>query len=89
MAVSFASNVRPLFNQKDIDCMKPMGVLLDDYAYMSDSAGGSEFPDHENAREVYARLTGADQPRMPMGGPYWSHDQLDTFNQWMTDGFLP
>jgi len=65
------------------------GVTLDDYSFMSDAQGNSEFPDHASARGVYARLVGTDQPRMPMGGPFWSADQLSVFASWMEDGFQP
>jgi hypothetical protein len=85
--VSFAQDIAPLFNQQDIACMSRFGVLLSDPSYMSDATGSDQFPDHANARNVHARLTGAATPRMPMGGPYWSDDQLQLFNQWMTDGF--
>ena len=32
MAVSFAANVRPLFRDGDIECMKSAGVHLDEVA---------------------------------------------------------
>jgi hypothetical protein len=32
MALSFATDIRPLFRDDDIECMKPMGVDLDDPA---------------------------------------------------------
>jgi hypothetical protein len=69
--------------------MTPLGIVLDDYTYMSDSAGDNHFMDHANARDVYAHLTGARHPRMPKNGPFWSQAKLDLFNQWMSDGFLP
>jgi len=72
-----------MFREIDILHMKGLGVLLDDYAYMSDSAG-----DHKNAQAVYDSLTGAAQPQMPPGGPYWTRDQLDLFAKWMSDGYV-
>ena len=75
-AVSFQNDILPLFRQQDIDCMAPMGVLLNDYTYMSNPA---------NAQAVYNYLTGTAQPRMPLGGPYWTAQQLALFNQWMTE----
>jgi hypothetical protein len=88
MPVSFAQGIAPLFRPEDLTCMKGFGVQLDDYAYMSDPDADSTYADHANARNVYAHLTGTTPPQMPMGGPYWSKDQLDLFEQWMTDGFL-
>jgi hypothetical protein len=89
MSVSFAAAILPLFRQIDIAHMKPLGVLLDSYAYMSDASGNSDYPDHANARSVFCYLRGDCSPRMPIHGPYWSPTDLDTFQQWMTDGFLP
>ena len=78
--VSFARDIRPLFRPVDIEHMKPMGVMLDDFTYMSES---------NNAQSVYDSLTGDTQPRMPIGGPYWPQDKLDLFQQWMNDGYQP
>lgn len=94
MAVSFQNDILPLFTQTDIQHMKGMGVLLDDYAYMSNPAGGTvvtcgPFTDHCNASAVLAALNGTCQPQMPMGGPYWSAAQIQLFQQWMTDGYQP
>jgi hypothetical protein len=94
MAVSYAADIRPLFRRIDIDHMKPRGILLDNYTWMSNSAGGTigscqAFADHANARSVYGYLTGSCQPQMPPGGPYWSNSQLTTYRQWMDDGFQP
>ena len=82
--VSFAKDIRPLFRAEDIDHMKPMDILLDDYDYMSNSADN-----HGNAQSVYDSLTGKTQPRMPINGPYWTKDQLDLFHKWMKDGYQP
>jgi len=89
MAISFATQIKPLFTAKDIGCMNGFGVFLDDFSYMSDPTPDGEFPDHANARQVYARLTGAKTPQMPMGGPFWSTSQVGLFKQWMDEGFSP
>jgi hypothetical protein len=75
-SVSFQKDILPLFRQQDIDCMSGMGVLLNDYNFMSQ-------PD--NAQNVYDHLTGTATPQMPLGGPFWSADQLALFNTWMTE----
>ena len=82
--VSFARDIRPLFRSVDIEHMKGMDILLDDYKYMSDPAGG-----HQNAQRVYDSLTGKTEPRMPPNGPYWAKDQLDLFENWMKEGYKP
>jgi hypothetical protein len=78
--VSFASDIRPLFRSVDVDHMKGMGVLLDDYKYMSNAT---------NAQRVYDSLTGKTEPRMPPNGPYWTKDTLDLFEKWMKGGCQP
>jgi hypothetical protein len=88
MLVSFAKDIRPLFTDPDIDCMSGLGVELASYDYMSAPAGNAHFPDHANARDVLAHLTGARRPRMPSGGPFWADAQIEIFKQWMADGFL-
>jgi hypothetical protein len=80
--VSFAADIKPLFRAIDITHMKPFGVELDDYTYMSN-------PD--NAKNVYETLAPQDgqPPSMPPGGPYWTSDQLALFAQWQKDGYQP
>ncbi len=89
MPVSFRTDVLPLFRSVDVNHMKPMGVLLHDYGYMSDPTGDSTYADHANARSVSCYLTGECQPQMPLGGPFWTPNQLQLFQQWMADGFQP
>jgi hypothetical protein len=79
-STSFARDIRPLFRQIDIDHMSPMGVLLDDYGYMSQRA---------NAETVRDYLTGKQQPQMPPKGPYWSEEQIGLLSRWIADGCPP
>ena len=76
-SVSFERDIRPLFREIDLDHMGPMGVALDDYDYMSDPS---------NAQSVYEYLTGDQEPRMPVGGPYWSQEQLELYSRWLEAG---
>jgi len=78
--VSFERDIKPLFSDDDIDHMEGMGVLLADHAWMSQQ---------ENASNVYAYLTGDQEPRMPPGGPYWDVDKLKLFADWMKGGRQP
>jgi len=86
---TFYQDIVPLFRQMDVECMRnpslgpqpptpPGGVLLLDYDYMSTPA---------NAQNVLGHLTGDTPPQMPLGGPYWSQDNLDLFQQWMACGY--
>jgi hypothetical protein len=51
-AVSFAADIKPLFRPVDIAHMKPHGVKLDDYPYMSDPANN-----HQNAQDIQDALS--------------------------------
>jgi hypothetical protein len=84
LTVSFANDIRPLFRRKDIDHMRPFGVMLEDFAYMSDPTDN-----HRHGRDVGDFLSGTQQPRMPIGGPFWTPEQLGLYEQWMTGGFRP
>jgi hypothetical protein len=86
---SFRTDVAPLFTSPQIGCMSAQGVQLDDYRYMSDPGGDGNYPDHANARHVYARLTGTEAPRMPPGGPFFTAPKLQIFADWMQGGFQP
>jgi hypothetical protein len=79
-ATSFARDIKPLFRQIDLDHMGRMGVKLDDYEWMSNTA---------NAQNVYDFVAGTKQPKMPIGGPFWSQEQLDLFARWMKNGCPP
>jgi hypothetical protein len=80
--VSFSSDIKPMFREIDIEHMKPFGVKLDDYSFMSKP---------EVANRVLASLSPHDgePPTMPPGGPYWTETQLAQFVQWQNDGYQP
>jgi hypothetical protein len=79
MKVSFATDIKPLFRPIDVAHMQKHGVMLDDFAYMSD-------PVH--ALAVQETLKG-NPPSMPPGGPYWTPAQLDIYARWIADGYQP
>jgi len=81
---SFANGIKPLFRPIDIEHMKRSGVVLDDYAYMSDPTD-----EHANAQSVHDRLTGEKGSRMPPGGPFWTAEQIALFEKWMSEGYAP
>lgn len=80
--VSFATEIMPLFRAIDISHMKPFGVKLDNYSYMSNA---------DNANTVLATLSpqNGEPPSMPPGGPYWTAAQLALFVRWQKDGYQP
>jgi len=85
-AVSFATDILPLFRPMDIQCMRGLdggrAVFLADYAWMSAKTDGV----FSRAQLVLAFLKGDSTPRMPFGGPYWSDDSLGLFQAWIDGG---
>ena len=74
MAISFATDIRPLFREEDIECMKPSGVDLDDHAWMRVPA---------NAQSVYREVSAGS---MPPDEP-WPAERVSLFKQWMDAGY--
>ena len=72
MALSFVKDIRPLFREGDIKCMKP-SVLLDDAAWMCVAA---------NAQHVYHAVSSG---KMPPDAP-WPADRVVLFKSWMDAG---
>jgi hypothetical protein len=79
-SVSFARDIRPLFTAVDVAHMKPLGVLLDDYTYMSD-------PDH--AQGVLDQVSSGGMPPADSGEPPWEQVQVQLFQDWINGGFQP
>jgi hypothetical protein len=83
MTTGYADDILPLFRQIDINCMTPKSVHLGDAQWIA--VAGSGFDDHGNARRVFAALSAGFMP----SGNRWPQDWLDTYSDWMTDGFQP
>jgi hypothetical protein len=73
MALSFATDIRPLFRDGDIACMKPAGIALDDPAWMRIPA---------NAQLVYGAVSTG---KMPPDAP-WPLTHVTLFKQWLDAG---
>ncbi len=80
MTVSFKTDVLPLFTSVDIEHMRPFGVSLDDYVYMSQPG---------NASGVYKTVSSGAMPPGDSGEPAWSQDQVQLFKAWMDGGCPP
>ncbi|MBV8526546.1 MAG: hypothetical protein JOY71_31285 [Acetobacteraceae bacterium] len=79
MPASFASIIRPLFTQTDID-------------HMSFFCDLSSYDDVKtNAKDILGRLNGTGGNQMPptsAGGP-WPQAQIALFQKWINDGCQP
>lgn len=80
MSVSYAHDIRPLFTDMDIAHMRPMGVLLDDFTYMSD-------PGH--AQGVLDQVSSGSMPPSGSGEPPWPPERVQLFRDWINGGFQP
>jgi hypothetical protein len=73
VALSFAADIRPLFSDQDVSCMKPRGVELADSQWMCDPA---------HAQRVYDSVRTGFMPP----GESWPPERVATFKQWMDEG---
>ena len=75
MALSFATDIRPLFRDSpDVDAMKSFGLDLSSYEDVK-----------TQAEAIYARL---EDGTMPCDDP-WPKEQIAKFKRWMDEGMAP
>jgi hypothetical protein len=73
--VSYATDIRPLFRDRDVQAMKQFGAF--DLSVHEDVVA--------NADGILERLRDGS---MPCNGA-WPTEQIDRFSQWIADGKLP
>jgi hypothetical protein len=76
-APSFATDIRPLFTDLDVDHMKPLGVDLSSHDDVAKNADG-----------ILAVVTDGTMPP-PGTGERWTTEMCDTFQRWVEGGHLP
>jgi hypothetical protein len=75
MALSFASDIRPLFRDSpDVEAMKSFGLDLSSYDDVK-----------AQAEAIYSRL---EDGSMPCDEP-WPEEKIARFKQWIDDGMAP
>lgn len=75
MALSFATDIRPLFRDSpDVTAMKKVGLDLSSYDEVKSQANG-----------IHARL---EEGSMPCDGP-WPNEKVSLFKRWMDEGMAP
>jgi hypothetical protein len=75
VALTFATDIRPLFRENDIEEMKVNGPF-----------DLSKFDDvKKNAKSIFQRLSDGDMPC----DTSWSPANVQKFKQWMDDGMQP
>ncbi len=73
-AFSFATDIRPLFRNKDIEAMKPNGIDLSSYEDVK-----------KHVQDIYVRLSAREMPC----DEQWSDNNLQRFKKWMESGMEP
>jgi len=75
MAVSFASDIRPLFRDTpDVDTMQAYGLDLSSHEEVK-----------KHASKIYTQLESGNMPC----DQRWSAERLSIFKQWMDEGMAP
>jgi hypothetical protein len=75
MALSFASDIRPLFRDSpDVEAMKSFGLDLSSYDDVK-----------AQAEAIYSRLEDGSMPC----DEAWPEEQIARFKRWMDDGMAP
>jgi hypothetical protein len=81
MTTSFHRDILPLFTATDIDHMEGMGVILNNYSYMSSPS---------NAAKVYEQVSQGLMPPSDGGGAGpWSPHKVELFKAWIDGGYQP
>lgn len=72
---NWQDNIQYFFRERDVACMKPRNLHLDQYTFVKD---------HVN--QILNRVKGEDGNRMPAGGPIWANARINTLNNWKKNG---
>src|SRR3982750_1070056 len=70
---TYMKDIRFFFRPKDVQHMASMGIELGTYVGVK-----------SHAIDIYAQTQAGN---MPLGGPPWSADRLQTFLNWVTNGY--
>ena len=84
MAVSFASDIVPMFTEMDVTHMGEQSVYLDKYEYMSDPTDN-----YANANAVYDEVSSGSMPPSWSDEDPWTPAKVQTFKDWMDGGYQP
>jgi len=76
-ALSFATDIRPLFTETDVDHMQPFGFDLSDYDDVKKSA------------DAILSVVKAGTMPPPGTGERWTEEMCATFQRWMEQGCPP
>ena len=72
-SVTWTNDIQGMFTAAENACMKPRGIDLSSYASV-----------RQHALSIYSEVESGD---MPLGGPRWSSDMVNTFGCWIQQGY--
>lgn len=73
--VNWTDDIKQMFTQMDIDCMKPRGVDLSSYQSTNTNATG-----------IYVRVESGSMPLPSSGEERWSTEKVNLFGCWIKQG---
>jgi hypothetical protein len=82
MALSFATDIKPMFTAMDQDHMLNQQGLFDLWSYDDVST-----PD--NATAIHAAVAAGKMPPPNSGEPRWTEEKVAKFQQWIDEGYPP
>lgn len=77
-ALSFTTDIRPLFTDTDVNHMQRLGMDLSSHDDVV-----------KHAANILAAVTSGAMPPPANGGVRWTKEMCDTFKRWMDAGCLP
>jgi hypothetical protein len=77
-SLSFATDIRPMFTEMDVEHMKPAGIDLSDR---------NDVQKHADA--IYETVSSGSMPPQGSGEARWTSEMCETFKQWRDDGCPP
>lgn len=87
--VSFSQDIQPILSENCVSCHGGSGDLwLDSYERaLAESSGGPVIvPGQPQASELYLRITGESEPRMPLNASQLSDDDIEAIRIWISEG---
>lgn len=87
--MSYRRDVQPILSRRCVSCHGgSAGLWLDRYERVlaGSSRGLVVVPGDPARSELYRRITGQNQPAMPLNGPSLSQHDIDLLQTWIREG---
>lgn len=80
MSLSYATDIKPMFTPMDQDHMLNQVGLFDLWNYDDVKS---------NASSILSAVQSGTMPPKSSGEPRWTKEKVNTFQQWMSEGYPP